>query len=108
MGLKLGRIIGVILTLVVLLTASGLHYTHDLAHHHHDCFADHQQEDSEPNDCSLCWFVLHQISYDFSHVDLLPDITVKTCVNLPYALFTMPCQDGVKRLLRNKDPPSFI
>lgn len=104
---KIGRFIGVIMTLVVLSTSSGLHYTHDITHHH-DCSSSDHQEHHEADECALCWFVLHQISHHFVFETLLPDVAVKERTSLFNGLYYLSCQDGAERLQQNKDPPRYI
>ncbi|MBD1432168.1 hypothetical protein H8B06_04960 [Sphingobacterium sp. DN00404] len=104
---KIGRFIGVIMALLVLSTSNGLHYTHDITHHHHCSSSDHQ-EYPDADECALCWFVLHQVSHHFAVDSLLPDIAVQTCINLLNERNSLFFPDGIERLQRNKDPPQHV
>ncbi len=104
---KIGRFIGVIMALLVLSTSNGLHYTHDITHHH-DCSSSDHQEHPDADECALCWFVLHQVSHHFAVDSLLPDIAVQTCINLRNGRNSLFFPDGIERLQRNKDPPQHV
>ncbi|PRD56542.1 hypothetical protein [Sphingobacterium gobiense] len=107
MTAKIGRFIGVIMTLIVLSTSSGLHYTHDITHHHNCSSSDHH-EHPEADECALCWFILHQISHHFAFDALLPDVVTKEYNSLHNGRYYLSCQDGAARLQQNKDPPRYI
>ena len=104
---KLVRFIGVIMALLVLSASSGLHYTHDITHHH-DCSSSDHQEHPDADECALCWFVLHQVSHHFAVDVLLPDVAVQTRITLLNGQCQLFFPDGIERLQRNKDPPSYI
>lgn len=110
MATKMGRYISVFMLLAVFLTANGLQYTHDIAHHHTDHYGcssvDHtDHKHPETDECALCWFVLHQMSSSFVFVLLLPEVAVQERVSLLNELYSLSCQDGIPCLLGNKDPP---
>jgi len=86
--------IALVLTWSALLCAGALQYTHDVSH-----------GDAAKKNCSLCWFVQHQMAGDVSSVPnfIEPHIRpVSVCQNAKYTAFV-----PLRFVLRegNKDPP---
>ena len=107
--MNLGRYIGVIMMLAIFLTANALQYTHDITHSH-NCETAHHEEHQHPfpEECTLCWFVFHQIGPSFIFDVLLPDVAVQERFNTLHGVYHLSCEEGVRRSLGNKDPPLSV
>lgn len=106
----MGRYIRVFMLLAAFLTANALQYTHDISHLHTnvDSYSSTDHHHADAGECALCWFVFHQMASAFVFDSLLPEVAVQEHVVLLHDRYGVSGEDGLQRLLGNKDPPQYL
>ncbi|WDF70323.1 hypothetical protein PQ465_08070 [Sphingobacterium oryzagri] len=101
----------VVIGLIGLLSTSALQYTHD-RRHQHTCETrtphDTHQQSTAADDCSLCWFVSHQVTPDLTIYTPLPDVAENILVHLNSATVNNRYQSITLLRKSNKDPPFLV
>ncbi|HLS94294.1 hypothetical protein [Sphingobacterium allocomposti] len=101
------RYIFLVLGLVSLVLAAALQYTHDPAHEACSSSAD-DGEHQHPDDCSLCWFVAHQLGESVVLTPLLPEVGSIEQPVIRLGNLISNYKDSFLFQESNKDPPLLV
>lgn len=108
------RYIFLVLGLVSLVLAAALQYTHDPAHEacssaHEACSSSADDgEHQHPDDCSLCWFVAHQLGESVVLTPLLPEVGSIEQPVIRLGNLISNYKDSFLFQESNKDPPLLV